>query len=85
MPKQEEFINFLKFVYKIRCEYVKNFENSANLQKVIFSHVVEAGDIWRMCQAKDEPIRDWVGLAIARARASNTKVGKGDPIRDGWV
>jgi monomeric isocitrate dehydrogenase len=29
-------------------------------------------------------IRDWVGLAVARARASNTKVGKGDPIRD-WV
>ena len=54
-----------------------NFEKSANLQKVIFSHVVEAGDIWRMCQAKDEPIRDWVGLAVARARASNSKVGKG--------
>ncbi len=62
-----------------------NFEKSANLQKVIFSHVVEAGDIWRMCQAKDEPIRDWVGLAVARARASNTKVGKDEPIRDGWV
>ncbi len=29
-------------------------------------------------------IRDWVGLAVARARASNTKVGKGQPIRVGW-
>ncbi len=38
--------------------------------KVIFSHPVEAGDIWRMCQTKDAPIRDWVGLAVDRARAS---------------
>ena len=30
---------------------------------------VEVGDIFRMCQAKDEPIRDWVKLAVARARA----------------
>ncbi len=29
---------------------------------------VEAGDIWRMCQTKDEPIREWVSLAVARAR-----------------
>ena len=34
--------------------------------KVIFSHPVEAGDIWRMCQTKDAPIRDWVGLAVDR-------------------
>jgi len=33
---------------------------------------VEAGDIWRMCQAKDAPIQDWVKLAVNRARASNT-------------
>ena len=32
----------------------------------------EEGDIWRMCQAKDAPIRDWVKLAVNRARASNT-------------
>jgi len=36
--------------------------------KVIFEHRVEAGDIWRMCQTKDEPIRDWVRLAVQRAR-----------------
>ena len=39
---------------------------------VIFEHAVEAGDIWRMCQAKDAPIRDWVKLAVTRARAENT-------------
>ena len=31
---------------------------------------VEAGDIWRMCQVKDAPIRDWVKLAVTRARAT---------------
>ncbi|MFT4257739.1 MAG: NADP-dependent isocitrate dehydrogenase [Pseudoxanthomonas sp.] len=39
---------------------------------VVFEHAVEAGDIWRMCQAKDAPIRDWVKLAVTRARLSNT-------------
>ena len=34
------------------------------------SHAVEAGDIWRMCQVKDAPIRDWVRLAVQRARAT---------------
>ncbi len=36
----------------------------------IMEHKVEAGDIWRMCQTKDIPIRDWVKLAISRARAT---------------
>ncbi len=35
----------------------------------VFSHAVEEGDIWRMCQAKDAPIQDWVKLAVTRARA----------------
>jgi isocitrate dehydrogenase len=39
---------------------------------VLLQHNVESGDIWRMCQAKDAPIRDWVKLAVTRARASNT-------------
>ena len=30
-------------------------------------HKVRAGDIWRMCQTKDAPIRDWVKLAVTRA------------------
>src|SRR5260370_12655245 len=33
---------------------------------------VEAGDIWRLCQTKDAAIRDWVKLAVTRARQSNT-------------
>ena len=38
----------------------------------LLQHKVETGDIWRMCQAKDAPIQDWVKLAVTRARASNT-------------
>ena len=36
----------------------------------LIEHPVEAGDIWRMCQVKDAPIRDWVKLAVGRARAT---------------
>ncbi|MGJ8514467.1 NADP-dependent isocitrate dehydrogenase [Carnimonas bestiolae] len=39
---------------------------------VLFEHKVEKGDIWRMCQTKDAPIRDWVRLAVERARLSDT-------------
>ncbi|MFN7136645.1 MAG: NADP-dependent isocitrate dehydrogenase [Thermomonas sp.] len=39
---------------------------------VLMEHPVQAGDIWRMCQTKDAPIRDWVKLAVTRARLSNT-------------
>lgn len=39
---------------------------------VLLSHEVEAGDIWRACQTKDAPIKDWVQLAVKRARLSNT-------------
>lgn len=38
----------------------------------VFSFDVEKGDIFRMCQAKDAPIQDWVKLAVTRARLSNT-------------
>jgi len=37
---------------------------------VLTEHKVEAGDIWRMCQVKDAPIRDWVQLAVRRSRAT---------------
>lgn len=40
---------------------------------VLIEHPVAAGDIWRMCQTKDVPVRDWVKLAVSRARAT------GDP------
>ncbi|MGK7390883.1 MAG: NADP-dependent isocitrate dehydrogenase [Candidatus Cyclobacteriaceae bacterium M2_1C_046] len=39
---------------------------------IIFEHQVEEGDIWRMCQTKDEAIKDWVKLAVDRARATDT-------------
>lgn len=45
-----------------------------NTGEVYFEHRVEKGDIWRMCQTKDEPVRDWVRLAVARGRASGSRV-----------
>jgi isocitrate dehydrogenase len=39
---------------------------------VLMEHAVQKGDIWRMCQVKDAPIRDWVKLAVNRARATGT-------------
>ena len=38
--------------------------------KVLLEHAVEEGDIWRSCQTKDAPVRDWVKLAVNRARAT---------------
>ncbi len=38
--------------------------------KVLLEHEVETGDIWRACQTKDAPIRDWVKLAVTRSRLS---------------
>jgi isocitrate dehydrogenase len=38
--------------------------------QVLMEHEVDAGDIWRACQVKDAPVRDWVKLAVARARAT---------------
>ena len=50
---------------------------------VLLQHPVKAGDIWRMCQTKDASIRDWVKLAVSRARLSNTPaVFWLDPRRD---
>jgi isocitrate dehydrogenase len=40
--------------------------------KALLEHQVEEGDIWRMCQAKDAPIQDWVKLAVNRARATGS-------------
>lgn len=58
----------------------KTFEIAANGKvqvvnasgEVILEHAVEEGDIWRMCQTKDAPIRDWVKLAVNRARATGS-------------
>jgi isocitrate dehydrogenase len=40
--------------------------------EAVLSHDVQPGDIWRACQTKDAPIKDWVKLAVTRARLSNT-------------
>lgn len=40
--------------------------------EILMEHTVQKGDIYRACQAKDAPIRDWVKLAVNRARLSNT-------------
>ncbi len=45
-----------------------------NTGEVLLSEEVEAGDIWRMCQVKDAAIRDWVKLAVTRARNSGMPV-----------
>lgn len=58
----------------------KTFEiNSPGIVRVVdesgtalLEHAVETGDIWRMCQTKDIAIRDWVKLAVNRARATGT-------------
>lgn len=46
--------------------------NSQNT--TLISHDVQKGDIWRMCQVKDEAIQDWVKLAVSRARAVGTAI-----------
>ncbi len=45
---------------------------NADTGTVLMSHKVATGDIWRACQTKDEPIRDWVKLAVTRSRQSDT-------------
>ena len=42
--------------------------------EAMLSHEVEAGDIWRACQVKDAPVRDWVRLAVLRGRLSGAHV-----------
>ncbi|GAB1370161.1 NADP-dependent isocitrate dehydrogenase [Candidatus Kapaibacterium sp.] len=49
--------------------YIKVIDTEGN---VLLEQKVEKGDIFRMCQTKDLPIKDWVGLAVRRARATNT-------------
>jgi isocitrate dehydrogenase len=46
-------------------------EVSNSAGEVLISHDVAQGDIWRATQTKDEPVRDWVKLAVSRARATN--------------
>ena len=66
--KAEEYGSHDK-TYEIPEAGVANITDLAT-GEVLLSQNVEAGDIWRMCQVKDAPIRDWVKLAVTRARNS---------------
>ncbi len=63
--KAEEYGSHDK-TFQISANGVVNVVNEAG--EILMSHDVEPGDIWRMCQAKDAPIKDWVKLAVNRAR-----------------
>lgn len=65
--KAEEYGSHDK-TFEIPADGTVEVLNSAG--EVLLSHVVEAGDIWRACQTKDAPIKDWVQLAVRRCRES---------------
>ena len=66
--KAEEYGSHDK-TFQIAAKGVVSVINSAG--NTLMQHEVEAGDIWRMCQTRDEPIKDWVKLAVTRAKATN--------------
>ncbi|WP_122263206.1 NADP-dependent isocitrate dehydrogenase [Ornithinimicrobium cerasi] len=68
--KAEEYGSHDK-TFEIAADGVVRVVGSAG--DTLMEHEVSAGDVWRACQTKDEPVRDWVKLAVTRARAS------GDP------
>ena len=67
--KAEEYGSHDKTFEITRAGLVQVVDSEGN---VLLEHQVEKGDIWRMCQVKDGPIRDWVKLAVSRSRASDT-------------
>ena len=66
--KAEEYGSHDK-TFQVPGEGVVRVTDSAG--NVLMEHAVESGDIWRACQTKDAPIRDWVKLAVSRARATS--------------
>ena len=66
--KAEEYGSHDK-TFEIQTDGVVKVTNSDG--DVLMEHNVEKGDIWRMCQTKDEPIKDWVKLAVNRAKATD--------------
>ena len=67
--KAEEYGSHDK-TFEMECDGVMKIVTSAGV--VLTEHNVEKGDIWRACQTKDEPVKDWVKLGVTRARNSNT-------------
>jgi isocitrate dehydrogenase len=66
--KAEEYGSHDKTFEILNDGVVRVIDSSGN---ILIEHSVEEGDIWRMCQTKDEPIKDWVKLAVNRARATD--------------
>jgi isocitrate dehydrogenase len=69
MAQQAEEYGSHDKTFEISEDGVANIVDNAT-GEVLLSQNVETGDIWRMCQVKDAPIRDWVKLAVTRARNS---------------
>ena len=63
--KAEEYGSHDK-TFEVRSDGVVRVRD-VNTDAVYFEHNVKTGDVWRMCQTKDEPIKDWVRLAVERA------------------
>lgn len=70
--KAEEYGSHDK-TFEVPCDGIANITCQEN-GEVLLTQNVEEGDIWRMCQVKDDPIRNWVSLAVTRARESGTPV-----------
>jgi isocitrate dehydrogenase len=69
MAQQAEEYGSHDKTFEVPQDGVANITDLAS-GEVLLSQNVEAGDIWRMCQVKDAAVRDWVKLAVARARDS---------------
>ena len=69
MAQQAEEYGSHDKTFEIQEDGIANITDLAT-GEVLMSQNVEQGDIWRMCQVKDAPIRDWVKLAVTRARNS---------------
>ncbi len=69
MAQQAEEYGSHDKTFEIAEDGIANIVDNAT-GEVLLSQNVEQGDIWRMCQVKDAPIRDWVKLAVTRARNS---------------
>ena len=67
--KAEEYGSHDK-TFEIQAAGTVRVVNSAG--DTLLEHEVEVGDIWRACQTKDAPVRDWVKLAVGRARATGS-------------
>lgn len=66
--KAEEYGSHDK-TFEIADNGIVRVTDSSN--NILIEHSVEKGDIWRMCQTKDAPVKDWIKLAVNRARATS--------------